>query len=60
MTKEQYIHKIKKEVKQLNEVIDFKIIHGMRYVNEARRHRILLQKIRAQRPNKFYNLFFQF
>ena len=60
MTKEQYIHKIKKEMKQLNEVIDFKIIHGMRYSMEARRHRILLQKIRAQRTNKLYNLFFQF
>lgn len=42
---------LEKRIKELNERIDFKILHGRPYSTEAREHRTLLKKLK-QLPRK--------
>lgn len=58
MTRSQYVSRLEKQLKQLNEVIDFKIMHGMRYSIESRKHRMILQKIREQRRSQIFGRLF--
>jgi hypothetical protein len=45
MTREHFTKRAQEEIENLNEVIDMKIIKGISYRNEARRHKFLLSKI---------------
>lgn len=57
MTKHKTIITINKEINKINEEIDMKIIQGLAYRTEARRHKTLLQKLRAEaRPTWQYRL----
>lgn len=50
MSKEQFTPNIDKELERINQIIDFKIIHGVDYRNDAKRHRkLLIHAARAQR-----------
>ena len=42
MSKHKLITTINRELKDINEVIDWKIIKGLPYKREAKRHRLLL------------------
>jgi len=45
MSKSTLIQEIRKEINNLNDVIDLKIIRGLSYKNEARRHRFLVAQL---------------
>lgn len=45
MTREHFTKKAEEEINSLNEVIDMKIIKGISYQKEAKRHKFLLSKI---------------
>ncbi len=45
MTKSQIKNELKKEIKHLNRVIDYKILKGYPYAQEARKHRLLLSRL---------------
>lgn len=44
MSKIKLVHNIKKEIKKLNNEIDLKIIKGLPYKAEARRHKFLVSQ----------------
>ncbi len=57
MTKQQTITTINKEINKINTEIDLKIIQGLAYRAEARRHKMLLLKLRRDaRPTWQYRL----
>ena len=57
MTKHKTITTINKEINKINEEIDMKIIQGLAYRAEARRHKTLIQKLRSEvRPTWQYRL----
>lgn len=57
MTKYKAITTIEKEINKVNDVIDMKIIQGLAYRAEARRHKMLLDKLRREtRPTWQYRL----
>jgi len=57
MTKHKTIITINKEINKINEEIDMKIIQGLAYRAEARRHKMLLSKLRSEvRPSWQYRL----
>jgi len=45
MTRQKLERTVRKEIAALNELIDWKIIKGMPYSREARRHRFLLRQL---------------
>ncbi len=49
MTRYQYTKKIENEIKKINERIDYKILRGEQYLEDSKRHKVLLSKIRQQR-----------
>jgi hypothetical protein len=56
MSKNQLAHSISVELRKLNEVIDMKIIRGLSYRAEARRHKHLLTKLnQANRQRSFFS-----
>jgi hypothetical protein len=57
MSQKQYLKTLEKEIKNINQKIDLKIIRGESYKKEARDHKLLLRKIRLlSRRNFFKNL----
>lgn len=44
MSKIQLVHNLRKEIKKLNKEIDLKIIKGLPYRAEARRHKFLVSQ----------------
>ncbi len=52
MNRYQYKFAIEKEIKKLNRTIDSKIVSGMRYRDDARRHKELLQQVRKMNQKK--------
>jgi hypothetical protein len=57
MSKNQYITTLERQLNTLNERIDAKIISGQEYMAEARKHRVLLSKIRAQKREQSGSFF---
>ncbi len=55
MTREQYIHTLKYQLEQLNKEIDIKIIKGETYTDQARKHKILLSKMRTHGAKNFFS-----
>jgi hypothetical protein len=66
MSQQKLLHTIASELKQINEDIDIRVIKGLTYKREARRHRLLLnmlQDVQSKpneplRPNSFLSLLF--
>ncbi len=57
MTKHKIITTINKEINKINDEIDMKILQGLAYRAEARRHKMLLNKLRSEaRPSWQYRL----
>jgi hypothetical protein len=57
MSQKQYLRILEKEIKNINQKIDLKIIRGESYKKEARDHKLLLRKIRLlSRRNFLKNL----
>ena len=58
MSQEQYIQTLYREIQRLNLIIDRKIMIGRNYKIEAKRHKILLNKLRKHRnPGIFDRLY---
>ncbi len=57
MSQNQYVTTLEKQLKTLNERIDAKIMSGQQYMEEARKHRMLLQKIRSQKKGFLTRVF---
>ncbi len=55
MKHQEYLKIIEKELQRINKVIDYKIIHGLEYTQEARDHKLLLKKIRQNTRSTFFN-----
>ncbi len=55
MTREQYIHTLRYQLEQLNKEIDFKIIKGETYAGEAKKHKVLLNQMRAHGAKNFFS-----
>lgn len=53
MTRNQYKNFIEKELHALNQKIDLKILQGMDYNDDARRHRMLREQARTLRRRAF-------
>ncbi|MES2224561.1 MAG: hypothetical protein V4478_01075 [Patescibacteria group bacterium] len=49
MSQSQYITTLERQINSLNQRIDQKIMSGQKYLDEARKHRMLLRKIQSQR-----------
>jgi len=67
MSKIKTIYNVEKEIKKLNSAIDLKIIKGLPYKAEARRHRFLMSQFNSfeRRPRinffqKTFNIFASF
>jgi hypothetical protein len=52
MTKHQTIKLIRSELNGLNRLIDVKIIKGVPYKDESRRHKLLLRKLKYVAHNR--------
>ena len=50
MSKYQIAKSLRKEIKKINRVIDMKIIAGMPYYNESRRHKFLTSQLKHLGP----------
>lgn len=48
MTRSQYKKTIRQQLRDLNERIDYKILNGMRYVEDSRRHKELRRKMQMK------------
>lgn len=57
MTKRQYLQIVENELSTLNERIDRRIISGLGYDSEARRHKRLLGLTRELRHKNFFSKF---
>lgn len=58
MTQHKYIKEMERELKKVNEIIDFKILHGFGYREETRIHKKLLNQLSSLRRHKTkFNLF---
>ncbi len=67
MSKIQLVHNLRKEIKKLNKDIDLKIIKGLPYKAEARRHKFLVSQFygfyetpRSSWFRKTFNVFASF
>ncbi len=45
MSKQNFEKSLKKELRVINEIIDMKIIRGLSYANEAKRHKFILSSL---------------
>jgi hypothetical protein len=58
MTQHKYVKEMERELKKVNEIIDFKILHGFGYREETRIHKKLLNQLSSFRRQKTkFNLF---
>ncbi len=60
MTRHQYTQNIRKELRMLNERIDYKILHGQRYAADSLRHKALLRQIASQSKRGILTRLFSF
>ncbi len=52
MSRQEYLKLLEKELHRVNKIIDYKILHGEEYKNEARDHKLLLRKVRQNYPSR--------
>lgn len=61
MSQKQYLKILEREIRNINQKIDLKIIRGESYKKEARDHKLLLRKIRLlSKKNLLKNLIEKF
>lgn len=60
MSKNTLVKELKKEINSLNAVIDIKIIRGLPYKNEARRHKFLKKQLNSLAWNNRLNQFISY
>lgn len=53
MSKNQMVGAIEREIKALNWRIDVKIVQGLSYAKEARRHKMLVRQLSMLAPRRF-------
>ena len=53
MSRHQTIRAIRAEIERLNRDIDLKIIRGINYAREARRHKYLMSQLSHLAPSRF-------
>ena len=58
MSRQEYLKLLEKELQRVNKIIDYKILHGLEYRNEARDHKMLLRKVRQNNHRSFLNKMF--
>ena len=52
MSQKEYIKALNKEIKKLNGVIDRKILGEVNYSKEAKRHKLMLAKLRKEEAKR--------
>ncbi len=58
MTQYKYVREMERELKKVNEIIDFKILHGFGYREETRIHKKLLSQLGSMKRHKpRFNIF---
>ena len=60
MTQRIYKNAIEREIEKLNERIDSKIISGIGYSDDARRHRMLRRLMTSSRKRSLFGRIFNF
>jgi hypothetical protein len=60
MSQTQYIQLLKSQLRMLNRIIDEKIMQGKSYAAEARKHKMLLQKIESHSKQGFFDRMYSF
>jgi len=61
MSKQQAIKEIRREIDRVNQEIDLKIIKGVPYAREARRHKFLMSQLSRLSPSRsWFNRTFNF
>ena len=54
MSQKQYFKMLEKEIQKINKQIDLKIMHGEKYLKEARDHRLVLKRMRYLKRKSFF------
>ncbi|MBI5134215.1 MAG: hypothetical protein HZA81_02400 [Candidatus Taylorbacteria bacterium] len=57
MSKHELLKTVKRELRELNWRIDLKIVRGLSYREEARRHRILLRQLERLNESRSEGIF---
>lgn len=57
MSQQQYIATLEKQLQALNRSIDAKIMRGQKYIEESRKHRMILRKIQEQKKGFLGRMF---
>ncbi len=57
MSKHELLKTVKRELRELNWRIDLKIVRGLSYREEARRHRILLRQLERLKESRSEGIF---
>ena len=52
MSKYQIARELRREIKNLNRKIDLRIIHGLPYRDQARRHKLLVSQLKNLLPKR--------
>lgn len=52
MSKYEIVRSLKREIKKINYIIDQRIIAGVPYANEARRHKFLMSQLNRLEPQR--------
>ena len=52
MSQKEYVRVLNEEIQKLNEIIDRKILGEVNYVKEARRHKLMLAKLRKEESRR--------
>ncbi|MDQ5928014.1 MAG: hypothetical protein QG633_452 [Patescibacteria group bacterium] len=55
MSQHQYQHRLENELDSLNSLIDEKIIRGLSYRSEAKRHKMLIRQARQMRRQPLFS-----
>lgn len=60
MSKNTLVKELKKEINSLNAVIDMKIIRGLPYKSEAKRHKFLKKQLQSLSWTSSFNQFISY
>ena len=52
MSQKEYVRVLNEEIQKLNKIIDRKILGEVNYVKEAKRHKLMLTKLRKEEARR--------
>ena len=52
MSKHQIVRELRREIRKINQIIDLRIIQGLPYREEARRHKFLMSQLARIQPRR--------